>query len=73
MAKYDDTNRGVLFKNDDKKDKNQPDYRGKINVAGKDFWLSAWIKEAKNGGKFMSLSVTQKEQGRSRQSEDEPF
>lgn len=57
---YDDTNRGVLFKNDRKEQPNQPDYKGNINVAGVEMWLSAWIKEGQNG-KFMSLSVTPKE------------
>ena len=55
---FDNTNRGVLFKNDEKKADNHPDYRGKINVNGTDFWLSAWIKEAKDKRKFMSLSVS---------------
>ena len=54
---YDNTNRGVLFKNDDKDEDNQPDYKGKINFGGQDCWLSAWIKTSKTGSKFMSLSV----------------
>lgn len=58
---YDDTNRGALFKNDDKQADNHPDYRGKINVAGTDYWLDAWIKTSKAGNKFMSLSVKPKE------------
>lgn len=61
MPQYDDTNRGALFKNNDKASDNHPDYSGKINVDGKDYWVSAWIKEAKNGGKFMSLSVKAKD------------
>ena len=60
MAEYDNTNRGVLFKNDKKESDKHPDYKGNINVDGCEFWLSAWIKEGKSG-KFMSLSVTPKE------------
>jgi hypothetical protein len=58
---YDDTNRGVLFKNDRKAHENQPDYKGQVNVDGVEFWLSAWIKTGQKG-KFMSLSVTPKEE-----------
>lgn len=58
---YDNTNRGVLFKNDRKEQDNHPDYKGSINVGGQEFWLSAWIREGERG-KFMSLSVKPKEQ-----------
>lgn len=61
MTDYDNTNRGVLFKNDRKESDRHPDYRGNINVNGTEFWLSAWIKEGQKG-KFMSLSVQPKEQ-----------
>jgi len=57
---YDTTNRGSLFKNDRKDDAKFPDYKGSINVDGIDYWLSAWIKVSKDGNKFMSLSVKNK-------------
>lgn len=57
-AKYDDTNRGTLFKNEKKNSEKSPDYEGRINVNGKDYRLSAWIKESKAGKKYMSLSVS---------------
>jgi hypothetical protein len=58
---YDNTDRGVLFKNDRKESERHPDYKGNINVGGQEFWLSAWIKDGRSG-KFMSLSVQPKEQ-----------
>jgi uncharacterized protein (DUF736 family) len=57
---YDNSNRGQLFKNDRKDDAKFPDYKGSINVDGTDYWLSAWIKVSKDGNKFMSLSVKNK-------------
>jgi hypothetical protein len=60
---YDNTDRGVLFKNDRKEHDNHPDYKGSLNVNGVEFWLSAWIKEGARG-KFMSLSIKPKDQQR---------
>ncbi len=60
MTSYDNTNRGVLFKNDRKETDNHPDYTGKLNVAGTEYWMSAWIKSGKSG-KFLSLSVKEKD------------
>ena len=57
---YDNTNRGVLFKNDDKRDDKDPLYRGQINVGGTEFWLDAWLNESKKGQKYMSLRVKPK-------------
>lgn len=58
---YDNTNRGVLFKNDTGGNPKRPQYRGSLNVGGEEFNISAWIKESrKDGSKFMSLSVEPK-------------
>ena len=61
MSNYDNTNRGVLFKNDRKEKDTHPDYKGSINADGVEYWLSAWMKEGAKG-KFMSFSLTPKEQ-----------
>lgn len=58
---YDNNMRGVLFRNDRKEKETHPDYKGSCEVDGVEMWISAWIKDGKNG-KFMSLSFTQKEQ-----------
>ena len=57
MTDYDNTNRGVLFKNDRKETESHPDYTGSLNVGGVEHWFSAWIKTSKSGNKFMSLSL----------------
>ena len=57
MSQFDNTNRGILFKNEKKKTEKHPDYEGQVNVEGTDWALSGWIKESKNGKKFLSLSV----------------
>jgi len=53
-------NSGSLFKNDKKLSDMHPDYKGDGLINGKQVWISAWVKEGKNG-KFMSLSFTDKE------------
>lgn len=59
---FDNTDRGVLYRNENKTSDNHPDYSGSVNVAGADYWLSGWLKESKKDGKkFFSLSVKQKE------------
>lgn len=57
---YDNRNKGVLFRNEDKQSDKHADYRGSINIDGKEFWLDAWIRTSKKGNKFMSLSVKPK-------------
>lgn len=65
MSEYDNTNRGVLFKNDQGGNPKRPQYRGSLNVGGTDYNISAWIKESrKDGSKFMSLSVEQKKESK---------
>jgi uncharacterized protein (DUF736 family) len=63
---FDNTYRGVLFKNQEMSRDNDADYRGNINVAGAEFWLNAWIKTSKAGEKYMSLSVKPKTAAKAR-------
>jgi hypothetical protein len=69
---YDNTNRGVLFKNDRKEKETHSDYNGTININGKEHYLDAWLKESKNGGRFMSLSIG-KEKGQPAAKKEESF
>ena len=54
---------GLLFKNDNKTSDQHPDYKGSIMVGGVEYWLSAWIKQGKNG-KFMGLATSPKDASR---------
>jgi hypothetical protein len=61
-------NSGVLFRNDKRENEKAPNYKGNITVDGKDYWLSAWVKEGKSG-KFMGLAVSPKEEYKAKPSE----
>ena len=52
------TNTGAIFKND-KKQGNQPDYRGKVNVNGKEMEIALWFKESSKGTKYFSCSFSE--------------
>lgn len=60
MAFEQRDNNGILSKNDKKTEPKHPDYKGDAMVNGEKFWISAWIKEGKNG-KFMSLAFSPKD------------
>lgn len=78
MTQYDNTNKGTIAKNARKETDSHPDIAGSINVDGKDFWISGWLKKnSRDGSTFYSLSVKPKQERaaemvrQSRQSEDD--
>ena len=51
-------NTGAIFKNTNKKADNHPDYKGKVNVNGKEMEVALWVKQGKNGS-FFSASFSE--------------
>jgi hypothetical protein len=58
---YDPTDKGSLFKNEDRLTEKHPLYKGEININGTEYWLAAWINKSKDGKSFMSLKATKKD------------
>jgi hypothetical protein len=58
MEKRD--NSGALFKAKENENPKWPGYEGSAMIDGKEYWLSAWVKEGKSG-KFFSLAFKPKE------------
>lgn len=55
---YDNTNTGVLFKNDKKTSDKAPEYKGKINIGGVEYNLAGWVRKSQNtGDTFLSLKI----------------
>jgi hypothetical protein len=62
MADYDNKLSGALFKNDKGDNPKRPDYKGSFtDASGNEFWVSSWLKQTKDGKKFLSLSMQPKE------------
>src|SRR5262249_57952291 len=53
---YANTNRGALFRNDDKDPSNDKDrdYSGSLNVEGTEYWISGYVRTSKSGRKFLT-------------------
>lgn len=61
---YDNTNRGQIWGNKEKQKDSQPDFKGTINVEGREYWLSAWKRkpDAHPNAPSLSFSVQAKEE-----------
>lgn len=58
MAFEQRDNSGSLFINDRKEKANQPDRTGRAMIGGKMYWVSGWVKETRDGAKFLSMAFT---------------
>lgn len=59
MAFEPRNNSGSLWRNDRKEKPTHPDHSGQVMVDGKEYWISAWVKES-GGKKFFSLAFKPK-------------
>jgi hypothetical protein len=57
MAFEHKTNRGSIFRNEDKADEKDRDYSGQLNVEGRMFWVSGFVAETKAGKKYLNLII----------------
>ena len=57
---YDNTNRGTLGRNKRREKDTHPEFKGKCNIEGVEYWISGWVRES-NGEKFFSLSFQPKD------------
>ncbi len=60
MAGFDNTNTGALFKNTRRTNDRQPEFTGKLNIRGEEFYVSGWKKPREGADPFISLAVESK-------------
>jgi hypothetical protein len=60
MADYDNTNRGSVWRNEKKDKDTHPDFTGSLNVAGVEYWVSAWKRKDGASAKAPALSFSVK-------------
>ena len=53
-------NSGALFKAKANENPKWPGYEGSAMIGGREYWLSAWVKDGRNG-KFFSLAFKPKD------------
>jgi hypothetical protein len=58
MADYDNTNKGVAFRNDYRKEDKHPNFKGKGNFNGQDFDIAIWERTSPKG-QFFSISFSE--------------
>lgn len=58
MSNYEQKEgQGSLFKNEKKTSDKQPDYRGSLKWRNQTLNVAGWVKDSKNGKKFLSLKI----------------
>ena len=67
MAEYDNTNRGSIWKNEEKETDKHPDFKGSLDVGGVQYWVSAWKRKegASPKAPALSFSIKPKEEKQS--------
>lgn len=70
---YDDKNRFALFKQDKGDNPNRPDYTGTVTLPdGKEMRMAAWVRESRNGLKYLSGTLSETIEDRLKNAPDEP-
>lgn len=53
----------ALFKNKKKQAETHADLQGQVSIDGKGYWINVWYKVSKNGEKYLSGSMREKQAG----------
>lgn len=60
MSQHRD-NSGILGKNTRREKDTHPTHSGQCTIDGKQYWISAWVKDGRDGSRFFSLAFKLKQ------------
>lgn len=63
---------GTLGRNTRREKDTHPTHNGRCVIDGKEYWISAWTKEGRDGSKFFSLAFKPREEQQDRQQAPAP-
>lgn len=73
---YDNTNRGAMWPNCDKASEKHPDFKGSLNVDGREYWVAGWRRKENANPAAPAITFTveakQSEGGVHREEKREP-
>ena len=72
MAEYKTVGQGLVFRNRNRTNTNQPNYSGDLSINDTELSISMWAKKDKNGNTFYSLNVQESTETESDDTVDSP-
>jgi hypothetical protein len=55
---YNNTNRGQIWKNEDRKSDSHPHFKGSMDIDGVEYWVSAWTRKPDANPKSPALTFS---------------
>lgn len=71
-GKFDESNRGAIWKNEKKETDKHPDFTGSINVDGHDYWLNGWRRPPDASAKAPAMKFTVRRKDGKPQQQEQP-
>ena len=69
---YDKTNTIAIFRNDKGDNQKRPDYTGTVNVNGKEYKVSMWLKTSQKGTQFLAGQIQEPYNANQQQQQQAP-
>ena len=69
---FDQTNRGQIWGNKDRKTDKHPTHTGSLNVEGVEYWISAWVGDKSKNQPALTFKIQKKEPKQSQQAPAAP-